>query len=59
MRNAAWGWSRLCDNKRVRLFLIATLVITIGVVIGRFSVAREVPIKLLLVGIAALLTQPS
>jgi len=55
MRNVVWGWSRLCDNKLVRLFLIATLVITVGVVIGRFSVAREAPIKLLFAGIATLL----
>ena len=55
MRNAAWGWSRLRDNGLVRLFLIATLVVTVGVMIGKFSVTQEVPIKLLFVGIAALL----
>jgi len=55
MRNAAWGWSRIRDNRLMRLFLIATLVITVGVVIGKFSVAREVRIELVLAGIAVLL----
>jgi len=55
MRNVVWGWSRLCDNKLVRLFLISALVIAVGLIIGKFSVTWKVPVGFVLVGIAALL----
>jgi len=55
MRNVVWRWSRLCDNKLVRLFLISALVIAVGLIIGKFSVTWKVPVGFVLVGIAALL----
>lgn len=55
MRNVAWELGKLRNNKFMRQFLAVSLVITVGVVVGRFSATQEVPIKLLLAGIAALL----
>ena len=55
MRTSVWVWSILRDNRLVRLFLISMLVIAVGLVIGKFSVTREVSIELVLAGIGVLL----
>lgn len=55
MRNGAWVWSRLRDNRLVRLFLTAAVVITVGAMIGKFSVAMRMLIELAVIGLAVLL----